>query len=328
MISPSKIPGLKIWIDAADDSTVNNGRVTNGQNVFKIVDKSSGYVFRNGYGVNGPSYSVGIINGKNAITFNYYTSSDINSILTKGLWAGNVTPMASGTYSLYFVSFPYDNRQRNTNGSGTPSQQVCWLFSLTNLLTDGSKEALNNYEPNKSYVFFSPGPTGLTNSFPLYKEETDFTFPSTSRVWDKLNQSLPNNNSLDKSDKRYIYGKTNIIGVRASDNLKRLTIIRENYVSDENFQSRIASGLSRTPNQGFTPLGGGPWLTIGGLLPNSNNRIVDGVAGPLLADTPLISTTNASPFEGHFCEFLFWDRVLERSEANSVESYLKRKWTG
>ena len=48
MKNPSKIPGLKIWIDAADTSTINNGTVQNGQNVFKIVDKSSGYVFRNG----------------------------------------------------------------------------------------------------------------------------------------------------------------------------------------------------------------------------------------------------------------------------------------
>jgi hypothetical protein len=33
-------------------------------------------------------------------------------------------------------------------------------------------------------------------------------------------------------------------------------------------------------------------------------------------------------FEGHFCEFLFWDRVLTDPESNSVEQYLKKKWIG
>jgi hypothetical protein len=45
-------------------------------------------------------------------------------------------------------------------------------------------------------------------------------------------------------------------------------------------------------------------------------------------DIPLVANNfNVYAFEGHFCEFLFWDRVLTDPEANSVESYLKKKWT-
>lgn len=337
--NPDNIPGLTLWLDAADDSTVNNGRVTNGQNVFKIVDKASGITFRNGYGVDGPSYSFGVVNGKNAITFNYYTSP--NSIQSKGLWAGNVTTMATGTYSLYCVSFPYDNRQRNTTGAGTPAPQSLWLLSLINSIPTN----LNNYQPNRALLFRSSGglTIGQTNSSPQFQEDTDFSSTPVTTLYDKVNQLTPGIHSLPRSDSRYIYGKTNVIGVRASDNCKRLTIIRENYLSDENFNPGWTkafgieldlSRASRTPPQGFTPAPNGPWVTIGAIIPHPSSRSVEGVAGPMgVGDFTANQTiapfaTNVYAFEGHFCEFLFFDRVLERSEANSVEQYLTKKWIG
>ena len=330
LTNPNNIPGLTLWVDAADDSTVNNGRVTNGQNVFKIVDKASGITFRNGYGVDGPSYSVGTVNGKNVITFNYYTSP--NSILVKGLWADNVTTMATGTYSLYCVSFPYDNRQRNTNGAGTPLPQNLWLLSLVNNLPT----SVGGYQPNRVILFRTSGGLGVTNSAPQFQEDTDFTFTSTTTLYDRSNQTTPGINSIPKSDPRYIYGKTNVIGVRASDGVKRFTNIRRDYISNESFQpgwTKIAgaeldlSRKSRTPPQGFTPAVGGPWLTIGSIFPNPTTTNVEGVAGPM-SDFILnaATTSNVYGFEGHFCEFLFFNRVLTDSESNSVEKYLTKKW--
>jgi hypothetical protein len=338
MNNPSKIPGLKIWLDAADTSTVNNGTVQNSQNVFKIVDKSSGYVFRNGYGATGPSYSFGAVNGKNAITFNYYTASDINSLQAKGLWAGGVTPMASGTYSLYCVSFPYDNRQRNTNGAGTQTFQSLWLLSLANSLpTSLPVSPSPSYQPHRTLYFRSIG-ASTPNHPSLFQEDTSgqvgvpgATGPAITTLFDKVNSLAPGFQSFSQNDSRYVYGKTNVIGVRASDNLKKLTVIRTNYISNENYQTSNISRFSITPQQGFTPITNGPWLTIGAILPNSSNAITEGVPGPMGAtELPLNLTSNFNvyAFEGHFCEFLFWDRVLSNSESNSVESYLKDKWIG
>lgn len=335
MSRPDKINGLKIWIDAADINTVNNGTVQNNQNVFKIVDKASGFVFRNGYGVNGPSYSYGAVNNKNTITFNYYTTSDFNSIQAKGLWAGGVTPMATGTYSLYCVCFPFDNRKRNTNGAGVGSTQNLWLFSLVNSLPD----TLGNYQPNRGLWFRATfgAITDIKNTTPRFVEDTDLVFAPVTNLLDSSNDAL----LTQIGDRRYIYGKTNIVGVRASNNLKKFSIIRKDYIINENFQPNpIANPLQTfkptTAQQGFSPQVGGPWLTIGAFIPNGKQRIVEGVAGPIGTPTttgefPLDATSpsitsNVYNFEGHFCEFIFYDRNLTDAENRLVTDYLKTKW--
>lgn len=328
--SPDKITGLKCWVDASDRATINNGTVTQGQNVFKIVDKASGLIFRNGYGSDGPTYSVNQINGKGAITFNYYTTP--NSIQAKGLWASNATTFASGTYSLYVVNFPYLNRQRNTDGAGNISQQNLWLFSIINNLPSST---LTAYSPHRYLVYRSIG-SGQTNSNPVFREDSDLTTTGGVNTvqFDKiLITDTDVSNSLPPSDPRFIYGKTNIIGVRNSDNVKRFTFLRKDYMSDENFQTQTISKFSVSPQQGFVPTSGGPWATIGAVLPNANTRIVEGVPGPISTEyilngvSPTI-TTNVYAFEGYFCELLYWDRLLSRSESNAVEAYLKKKWIG
>jgi len=336
-VNPKNISGLTLWLDAADDSTVNNGRVTNGQNVFKIVDKASGYVFRNGYGVSGPSYSFGVVNGKNAITFNYYTSPD--TILAKGLWAGGLTPMTSGTYSLYCVSFPYDDRQRNQRGDGTFIYQSLWLLSLANSLPTSLPTSGDTYIPHRSLFFRSIG-NSTPNQPSLFGEDISgqvgvygATGLGNTSLFDRVNQLTPGVQSLPQSDSKYVFGKTNIVGVRASDGAKKLTVIRTNYISNESFAFNSTNRFVRSPPQGFPPnpaSGGGPWLTIGAILPNPLSRSVEGIPGPMPNELVLISPDNFNvwAFEGHFCEFLFFDRVLERSEANSIEEYLTKKWIG
>ena len=61
MKNPSKIPGLNIWLDAADTSTINNGKVVDNGNVFSFRDKVSNIELTNSQGVNGPSYSIGAV---------------------------------------------------------------------------------------------------------------------------------------------------------------------------------------------------------------------------------------------------------------------------
>jgi len=345
--NPKKIPGLTLWVDAADDSTVNNGRVTNGQNVFKIVDKVGGLTFRNGYGSAGPSYSVGVVNGKNAITFNYYTQSLIDSIQAKGLWAGNVTTMASATYSLYSVSFPYDIRQRTTDGGGSFSTQRLYLLSLINNL---APTGLNSYSPNLQINFFGPGPPAspLNNLSAFITEDNDFIQTTgNARMVDRstsfsgyLNSSL--------SDTKYVYGKANVMGLRMRTNsttgpgsgMRKLTVMRKDHNYKNNFQLRLnvtTQGGVTGSYGGFIPASGGPWLTIGGIVPNASTRVVEGVFGPIPTEYPmgvgivlgqLTTASNVWPFEGHFCELLYFNRALSDSESNSVEQYLKKKWAG
>jgi hypothetical protein len=58
MKSPDKIPGLKVWLDAADPSTINNGLFTaNNTLVERWVDKASGFVFTSGTGTLGNSFN-------------------------------------------------------------------------------------------------------------------------------------------------------------------------------------------------------------------------------------------------------------------------------
>jgi len=345
LTNPDNIPGLTLWVDAADASTVNNGRVTNGQNVFKIVDKVSGITFRNGYGSFGPSYSVGAVNGKNVITFNYYTQSSIDSIQAKVLWAGNVTTMATGTYSLYCVSFPYDLRKRDTDGANVINFQRLWLLSLINSLPN----SLGNYAPNRQIYYFasaSQSTFSANNLSPQIREDTDFNALTTGSIVNDRGIGYKDYQNLPLSDSRYSYGKVNILGLRVSNNstsgpasgTKKFTTIRKDYILKDNFYSRAVLTYGITGSFGFTPAsGGGPWLTIGAIIPNASSRVVDGLGGPISVEFAMgVVLVNGSPvtasqvfgFEGHFCELLYFDRTLSDSESNSVEQYLTKKWIG
>ena len=44
---PNDVPGLNLWFDASDASTINNGRISNNQMVFTFTDKISNVNLRN-----------------------------------------------------------------------------------------------------------------------------------------------------------------------------------------------------------------------------------------------------------------------------------------
>jgi hypothetical protein len=100
--NPDNIPGLALWWDAADFSTVNDGTVTQNQNVYKIVDKVSGVVLTNSQGVNGPTYAIAEVNGNNAIHMPYYATTDMG---LKSL-TGTTTQITSAQKTIVFVHRP------------------------------------------------------------------------------------------------------------------------------------------------------------------------------------------------------------------------------
>ena len=103
-ISPNSVSGLNLWFDASDLTTINDGKVSNNNNVYKFVDKVSGVVLRNGSGANGPIYKMRSIKDRHSILFDWYTTTLDNGL--KGLTGSNITQLNSATSSLFVVFKP------------------------------------------------------------------------------------------------------------------------------------------------------------------------------------------------------------------------------
>jgi hypothetical protein len=380
--SPNNITGLKVWLDASDADTINDGRdISNGSTVQKWVDKVGGYVFRSGTGtlgnsyntltsngifkVRGPSYSVGVVNGKNAITFNYYTGGGVGSgagtantednISFRRLACGSITPIGSATYSMYVVFLPKENReQKSQTGTGGAAQSQ---YIMT--VMDASRSNAAGTGPLSGY----PGPGSSAN--PAGYCERMLYMTSTSSVAGNAyrngtiaytngsnetiiinsvqpsigtylsNQTQEPSGLYETSGKNYQYGKVNVFGIRHSNSIKRFSVVRDGYTRKDNFvPPTIVSGALNTANNPWagrdrrispSPRIANPIVTIGAVAPGydlgkTSTRGTD--------DDGTGIRTNQSPFEGYFCELLFWDRILTESESNSVELYLRKKWIG
>ncbi len=106
------IPNLVLWWDASDPTTINDGLAFQYQNVYKFVDKKSGVVLRNFSGANGPTYSYGVINGKNAIHFPYYSDSigNLKSLVNSNI---NLPNLDLDVKTIFFVFKPTTTTSTN-----------------------------------------------------------------------------------------------------------------------------------------------------------------------------------------------------------------------
>jgi len=370
--SPNSIPGLKVWLDASDANTINNGReISNGSIVQKWVDKAGGYVFRSGTGtlgnsygflgangtfkVRGPSYSIGVVNGKNAITFNYYTGGGVGSgtggpdtednISFRRLACGPITPVGSSTYSMYVVFLPKENREQKSIfnlGAYTGQAQAQYVMTVmdSTRANNGGVGLLSGYPAGYSermlYMtstnsvpgnFFRNGTIGYLNA----SNETTVingTTPTIGTYLSLQGQDQPTA-GLVTSGKDYQYGKVNVYGMRFNNLMKKLTVMRNGYVRIDNFITRATwSGGDRRTSP--SPSIANPVMTIGAITPGYDlgKNGLRGIGDDGTNGTPTSHFTNQQPFEGYFCEFLFWDRVLSDSESNSIELYLRKKWIG
>jgi hypothetical protein len=149
MVQPNKIPGLALWLDASDPSTINGGASSsNGVFVNTWSDKAGGYTLTSPQiGGNfvvgaGPTYAVGAVNGKNAIRFDYFSAAQVNNTSYRRLGVINCAPVGLATHTTYLVYFPYDVRQQTSASLGTvvSRESVITVYSgsrVTSLLPKG-----------------------------------------------------------------------------------------------------------------------------------------------------------------------------------------------
>lgn len=393
MITPDKVPGLKVWLDANDTSTINDGRhITDGTQVQKWVDKVAGYVLTSGSGTlgnnygnpaangiykqRGPSYSVGRINGKNSILFGYYrgpglanSPGDANTednLSFRRLACNNIPVIGSATYSQFIVFFPASQRlQPGKTTELAPTVEIVQnteiIFSISDssrMFTANNGDPLTNYPGSyieRQLILYGIRPLNTTtNEIIGYIDGANENSPERVQ-----NPSLPigtfisyhyantvvdgpssNREISDVNNRLYQYGKVNIMVNRflgqgpngfPATGLKRTSFFRKDSTDKNLFiyryfggagapaplanRDRRATGSARITN---------PILTFGAAHPGygmSNN-----VLRHLIDGGSLNKSLGREPYEGHICEYLFWDRFLTDKEANAVQAYLKKKW--
>lgn len=328
LIGPDKIDGLKIWFDASDLSTVNDGRVTNGSNVYKFVDKISGVVCRNNNGVNGPTYSFGGVNGKGAICFGYYAPGDLS---LRALTASGVTQFNTATRTNFWV---YKPTGKTAQPAGSSNEQYVVTVWDTTRITGGI--AAGGYANIAMYIAEDSETYALAiqkqNPSGRYVEGVPGTAPYTgynTYTEDIPSRSLEGPNSLNK---------VSIGSARISPSqTKKIGWLKEGQDSFEDFTipAYTASKYNNLSVYG-RPLPPSPlsasasyWTPRGFRLENTS--VVVGTTayisiGAFWPVTSLSIPTGKYPMEGFFCEWLYFDRYLTDSETNTVREYLRRKW--
>ena len=317
MNNPSKITGLKIWLDAADTSTINNGKVVDNGNVFSFRDKVSNIELTNSQGVNGPSYSIGAVNGRNAISIPYYT--DATDVGLKSLSAINVNVLQGFTFSMFCVYKPTTTTQVNDNGN---QKYVVTIYSntrWTGLTSPGGFANRAIYTGDEGGV---PNATRRLNPSGRYIEaDSNVALGSGWLTYVTYGEHVPSR-ALNGPTPTSL-NKTCLTQVRIQSGLKKMAFSFSGYDFIDDFQSsRIYNtGGSAGINRGL--VNAGPVRDVG-----PNATLIIGSPWPSTPHSPSIrgKTEKLFPLEGFFCEFLYYNRYLSDSESNSVEAYLKEKW--
>lgn len=293
---PNDIPGLVLWFDANDTSTVNNGSVKNNDLVFSFRDKKNNVELTRIVSGAGPTYSLSTINGKNVISFQpvYSLSGDPSE---KGLVNTNLNILGSGTTSMFCVYQPTSFFRDDTSGN---QKYIVNIAANGNPLTtgfgnksiylgdEGSATLQQRENPSGRYIEADPASYG--NNYVTYHEH----IPSRN--------FLPGaTNSLDK---------VCMTVARCQNDLKKISFLFENndYVDD-------FSATRTFPSRGLKLTG--PVYSLA-----SPQKFILGT----YKDNSVSYGSRRYPFKGFFCEFLYYDRFLTDDETNIIKTYLKRKW--
>lgn len=226
MKTPKLVPGLLMWLDASDQATVNNGRVTNNENVYKFVDKVSGVTLVNNNGVNGPTYKYSTIKGRNIIEFASYNTTTFNDISLKSLTASNFLPnfwnKNFATFSMFCVYLP-------TTQVGTESN----IISMWNSgRVDGVNGLSEGGFPNRGIGLSN------TNGAGRYIEALAYlaNFPYHNEY-----QGFSENVHVYSGEQPSSFGKVSVTSVRLQKNLKKIGFLSENSSSLEDTTLAIDS---------------------------------------------------------------------------------------
>lgn len=316
MKSPDNISGIRLWFDASDSSTINDGIVTNNQNVYKFVDKIGGISLTNPNGPLGPTYAFGAINGRNAISFTYYNSTVATNPHLKRLAAVNVSALSTGTYSMYVAFFPNDIRQEpSPTTAGTNFQTRCGVVSIISGSRIGAAPAGGFIDRSLYHTSYANSNTDRNTTIGYYDSLPTYTTFNTF-VFDNMAFRQPNARSLT-SGIDYQYGKTNVVGVRIGPGIQKSSFLRSGSSISGNFLPISATGNRVRPSNAVII---NPSLVIGATWVGYT---VNGVPYHTLTTR---AADNFSPMEGFFCEMIFFDRILTDAEDNTVLNYLVDKW--
>jgi hypothetical protein len=309
MKTPKLVPGLIMWLDASDQATVNNGRVSNNENVYKFIDKVSGTTLVNNNGVNGPTYKYSTIKGRNVIEFASYNTATFNDISLKALTASNILPFFwnknFGTASMFCVYLP-------TTQVGTESNIISmWnsgrvdgvpAFPLGGVNEGGfPNRGIGLSNANGAGRFIEGMP--LLTKFPYHNEYQGFS----------------ENVHVYSGDQPSSFGNVSITSVRLQKNLKKIGFLSENsssledttlptdsltnpniVISSEDFNNDTLSSLGWNQVQsGGTGWGlvtapyndPGNFTNFSVSTPSSNFVILNSASGSRVGNTSLISPT-------------------------------------
>jgi hypothetical protein len=299
--TPKSIPGLTLWFDAADSSTINDGTTIHGTNVSTFIDKVSGVIMRNNNGVSGPTYSWGTVNGKNAIHMPYYSGTDT---ALKALTASNLSMLDGLTYSMYCVYKPMTTIQDDTLGN---QKYVVTIYSDTRI---NQLNGPGGYANRAIYTGDEGGLANVTrrlNPSGRYIEGNSTTnAPYNDYV--TFGEHVPSRHLIAPSS----LGKTCITAVRVQPYLKKLGF---GFDGHDFYEDISAPRLTEYSSRGIRL---------------DRDSLPVGTNATLIFGSPWWRTANKVnrlyPLEGYFCEFLYFNRFLTDSEANSVRQYLNKKW--
>lgn len=294
--SPSKIPGLTLWFDASDASTINSGTPTNNVNVFSFRDKISGVELTNTYGATGPSYSFSAINNRNAISIPYYTTPDSGQ---KALWKSGITQLQGLTFSMFCVYKPTTVTQQDLTGN---QKYVVAIYS-------GSRISIGNpggFANRSIYLGDEQGGTPAQRNNPSGRYiEADTSAAAPWQQWVTYGEHVPSRSGIVPTS----LNQTCMTSVRIQPNLKKMGFVFDDYEYIDDFLS------SRNTTRGIK--------NTGDVQDVGNNATLI-IGSPWIGGAP--KTSKLYPIEGFFCEFLYFNRFLSDSEYHNVSRYLKKKW--
>jgi hypothetical protein len=299
---PDKISGLKIWLDASDESTVNFGRVSNLEQVTNFQDKISGIQLRNIISGQGPTYSFRSVNGKNAISMQPQYSFGAEACNT-ALGATAIMVLNSSTCSMFCVYKPTDIYFADANGNQKHVLNILDLTSTTSGLGIANRSIYvgDEVSPNAS-TSQRANPSGR------YAEaNTSLSSPYTSTT--TYNEHIPSRNEWSEASTSL--NKMCMTLVRSQSGLKKIGFMTETDDFIDDFTAFK-----------YAPDDRGIKLTGPVYSPGLTASMVIGAYRPVSYTVQ----ANYYPFVGFFCEFLYYDRFLTEDEANSVKQYLKLKW--
>jgi len=315
MKKPNDIPGLVIWLDAADSSTVlsaTNSTPGDGGQIRRMIDKKSGVTFSNTS--NGPTYSYTSVNGKNSILMADPSTGPFVFATNKALVASDLTILSSATTSIFCVYKPIGD----SPASDGARQWVMAIndYYMSNIRTRGNgSNFAQSAIPNKgiSVNFETPS---LDRSSAYWESNTPLTtegLRSAVTYYDHLpsrNKARGYTNSIEK---------VNLTIARTQNNLKKISFIYENNDWVDDF-----SGGFNNPNNVYKLTGPVYGLTYSENTVNLPLGTQSMAIGTIASG--VVRTGFYHGFYGYFCELLYYNRFLSDYETNSLKAYLREKW--